>query len=312
MSIRNAFFTSYKFDTLIPGPHLLITAGVHGDEYEPMVAAMELAARMQGIMKSGKLTVVPVVNESAYLRSARCGEDGLDLARTCPGDANGSITERVAAEISNLIKQANFYIDLHTGGFLFDIYPLAGYMLHEDAAILQTQREMAESFGLPVIWGTDPYAQGRTLSVARDAGVPAIYVEYGGGSSGSADIIQSYVEGCERVIHYLLNVSSQPAAKGKSVFWVEDHRVNNGHLQTKMPSPATGVFIASVTPGDCVETGDEWGAVHDPLSGRLAKVEAGENGIVLFTRASAPVKTGESLGGILPITEPGKIVFHAS
>lgn len=40
---------------------------------------------------------------------------------------------------------------------------------------------MARAFGLPLIWGTDPTLPGRSLSVARDANVPAIYAEYLGG-----------------------------------------------------------------------------------------------------------------------------------
>jgi hypothetical protein len=32
-----------------------------------------------------------------------------------------------------LIRSADYYIDLHTGGTEFSIYPLAGYMLHPNA-----------------------------------------------------------------------------------------------------------------------------------------------------------------------------------
>ena len=50
--------------------------------------------------------------------------------------------------------------------------PLAGYMLHRDAAVLDAQRRMARAFNLPVIWGTDWRLEGRSLSAARNAGVP--------------------------------------------------------------------------------------------------------------------------------------------
>ena len=40
---------------------------------------------------------------------------------------------------------------------------------------------MARAFNLPLIWGTDASLEGRSLSVARDAAVPAIYAEYLGG-----------------------------------------------------------------------------------------------------------------------------------
>src|SRR5688572_6828926 len=129
-----------------PGLHLLVTGGVHGDEFEPMEAARQLAASIDTENLNGRLTIIPVVNEAAFLRGQRTAEDGLDLARTCPGRADGSITEQIAHAISGLIRKADFYIDLHTGGLLFRILPLTGYTLHPDPRILDRQREMARAF----------------------------------------------------------------------------------------------------------------------------------------------------------------------
>ena len=118
----------------------------------------------------GQLTLVPVVNEPAFLRGHRTGDDdGLDLARTCPGEPElVPTTEQIAHELSELIRQADYYIDLHTGGTTLQVLPLAGYGLHPDQDILDRQRSMARAFNLPIIWGTDGRLPGRSLSVARD------------------------------------------------------------------------------------------------------------------------------------------------
>src|SRR5690606_26744467 len=108
--------------------------------------------------------------------------------------------QQCAASDSEMIRAADYLIDMHTGGRLYNIYPLAGYMLHDSAEILEKQRKMAEAFNLPTIWGTDNRPVGRTLSVARDAGVPAIYVECGGGGEVNARTIEAYVQGCKRVL----------------------------------------------------------------------------------------------------------------
>src|SRR5436190_23591021 len=79
-----------------PGPSLLITGGVHGDEFEPMVAIRRLIDAPELSAVRWRLTLVPVINEAAFARGARVAEDGLDLARTCPGKPDGSITERTA------------------------------------------------------------------------------------------------------------------------------------------------------------------------------------------------------------------------
>jgi predicted deacylase len=126
-------------------------------------------------------------------------EDDKDLARTCPGRDDGSVTEQIAAALTHLIRSADFYIDLHTAGSLYEILPLAGYVLHAKPHVLDWQRKMARAFNLPIVWGTSPRLEGRSLSVARDANVPAIYVEQGGGGRCDRSGVEACVEGCLNV-----------------------------------------------------------------------------------------------------------------
>ena len=52
---------------------------------------------------------------------------------------------------------------------------MTGFMLpHDDPPRLEAQRRMALAFNLTVIWGTSEELDGRSLSVARDASIPAI------------------------------------------------------------------------------------------------------------------------------------------
>ena len=104
------------------GPHLSITAGVHGDEYEPMEISRRIyqkVKRMQDKL-NGNLTIIPVVNKSAFELRSRMGGDDLDLARVCPGNEEGSVTEQIAYAVSKLIRTADYYLDMHTGGHLYN------------------------------------------------------------------------------------------------------------------------------------------------------------------------------------------------
>ena len=148
------------------GPRLLITAGVHGDEWEAVIAVRRLAQTIRPNQLNGRVTLVPILNVPAYRAGQRVGEDGLDLARTCPGRQDGSPTERIAFEFTRLLGDADYFIDLHTGGVRLSIWPLAGYLIHNDQRVLEKQRTMARAFGLSAIWGTDPTVQGRTISVS--------------------------------------------------------------------------------------------------------------------------------------------------
>jgi predicted deacylase len=297
----------WKIDSGRPGPRVLITSGVHGDEFEPMLAVYRLSARLPQLLTNGVVVTLPAVNRGAVMAGKRCGPDGQDLARTCPGDALGTPAERDAHAVSQLIRTSDILIDLHTGGRILDILPMTGYMVHPDQKILELQREMARAFGLPLIWGTDPAPNGRTLSVARDAGIPSMYVEYGGGSVVRPHIEEAFFNGCLRVLKMLGMIPPMAVADPDPIrWWVEDDRPNQGHLQSKMPAPADGVFIPSVILGQMVSKGDLWGYVFDPMRGDKLEVRAEDAGLVLFLRAEAMVKTGDSLGGICVIDGPVK------
>ena len=289
------------FDSKKDGPIVLITAGVHGDEYEPIIAARQLFAMLEDKLIIGKVLIVPCVNSTAVDLHTRYGDDGLDLARVCPGNPNGSSTLKDAAEISELIKHADYLIDLHTGGRILDISPMVGYMLHPSEKVLAEQREMAKAFGLPMIWGTECSPNGRTLSVARDAMVPAIYVEYGGGSTVRQEIIESYTSGCLAVLTYLKMIDDEVKESITPKYWVEDPTPLNGHLQSKMPSPKDGIFVPNKSVGDDINEGEMIGQIIDMQSGNKIPIYVQETGIMLFLRCDAVVKKGDSLGGIVPV-----------
>src|SRR5207245_2667875 len=133
-----------------------------------------------------------------------------------------------AHALAEMIRSADYYIDLHTGGTIMTIWPLAGYMLHPDQKVLEVQRRMARAMNLPVVWGTDPNLQGRSLSVARDAGIAAIYAEYGGSGACSSAGVEAYVEGCLNVMAELGMIDrARPASRVQHI--VEDSRPNSGH-----------------------------------------------------------------------------------
>ncbi|WP_439483553.1 succinylglutamate desuccinylase/aspartoacylase family protein [Cyclobacterium plantarum] len=280
-----------------PGPEGLIIAGVHGDEYEPILAVRQLINELKGKIGKGSLTLVPVVNKGAFLAGARLGSDGLDLARTCPGKKVGSITEQVAHEISKLIRKADFLIDMHTGGNLFEISPLSGYMMHPNSEVLDTQRAMAEAFNLPIIWGTSPDLEGRTLSVARDENVPAIYTEYRGGGY-YPDGIGDLVDGCKNVLAYF---GMFPSVKGDSkvTLKIEDNQPGSGHLQEMYPAPEEGVFVATVELGQEVRQNEVLGYLCDFYGEKKIEVHTLQAGRIFLIRAVPMAKKGDALAGIL-------------
>lgn len=281
------------------GPRLLIVGGVHGDEYESMVAIRRLIRLLDQTKDlRGRLTFVPVVNEAAYQRSQRTAEDGKDLARTCPGSATGTITERTADALSKLIRDADFFVDLHTGGTIYDLVPLSGYTMHPDERVLYHQRQMAQAFNVTLIWGTSPLPNGRSLSVARDEKVPGIYAEHGGAANCTQQGVRDYVDGCLNIMGLLGMIKrEQPVSR---VQWViEDVRDQSGHLQIQHPSPAEGYFEPCVELGQFVKAGEPIGHVSDVLGERVTTVPALQTGIVIMLRTVPFVREKDALAAMV-------------
>jgi len=74
---------AYKFGT--SGPEVLIVAGVHGDEYEGVIAAHGLLKQcFQSFSHKLNLTLVPCLNIDGVLRKQRKNAREVDLNRNLP------------------------------------------------------------------------------------------------------------------------------------------------------------------------------------------------------------------------------------
>ncbi len=286
------------------GPHLLIVGGVHGDEWEPMAAARRLLRELDPTQLSGRVTVCPCVNEAAFLRGTRTADDLLDLARICPGKADGSVSEQTADAFAKLIRGADALIDMHTAGTVFNLVRLAGYGINPDAKINETQRKLAYAFNFPIVWGTDGRFVGTSLSVARAAGIPSIYIENGGGGMCDPQRVDENVTGCLNAMRSLgILGGEQPASAVK--YFVEDDRPMSGHLQGKCTAPSAGYFQPTVALWDMVEQGQPIGQILDPLGESPVTINAYTSGVVMLLRSFPSVKVGDPLIVILPVTKPG-------
>lgn len=281
-----------------PGQHVLILAGVHGDEYEPMAAVRKLKSRINPEKLTGRVTLVPVLNQPAYERINRRGPDELDLARTFPGSPDGSITEQIAHEATQLISSADYLIDLHTGGLYTDLAPFSGYTLHPDQSILETQRRMSRAFNLPIAWGTSAHLDGRTLSAARDHGVPAIYAEWGGGSGCNLEAVEGYASGCLSVLSELgmldISIEQKPIP-----YHIEDDRKDSGHLQLQNHAPVAGFFEPEVQLMEQVKVGDQLGSLCSVTGDEVTPVIASQTGVIIGIRTLPYVEKDEWLAVIL-------------
>lgn len=120
--------SSYQvYDFGDSGPQLCITAGVHGNEDSGIYVANLLVDYIRkNPLKAGRLRIIPLVNQGAFLaQQRRSPADNLDLNRIFPGDPEGSLSEQLAASVYEKTEQATMLVDLHCCGSQFLPYSLS-------------------------------------------------------------------------------------------------------------------------------------------------------------------------------------------
>ncbi|MCE7985704.1 MAG: hypothetical protein DYG89_31385 [Caldilinea sp. CFX5] len=278
-----------------PGPTLVVTAAVHGDEYEGVEAIPQLFQQIEPAHLRGKLVMVPVCNMPAYETATRSSMiDGLNLARVFPGDANGTITQRIAYWMTEkLLKHADFYIDLHSGGATYNIPTLIGYV-HDESEIGRRSLAGAQAFGAPVLWGHPlPTAPGRTVSAATDFGVPWLYTEAPGGGYARPDDVACFVQGVINVMRWLGMLDGAPQPRPMT-----HHLFGDGNLDQVIDAQVAGYFRAEVNLLDPVGAGQRLGVVRDLFGQVIQEVTADQDGVVIMLRRFHRVQVGDGLAQV--------------
>ncbi|MCY4020511.1 MAG: succinylglutamate desuccinylase/aspartoacylase family protein [Chloroflexi bacterium] len=277
------------------GPTLLVMAGVHGDEYEGIVAIPRLYEGIQPADLRGRLLALSVCNAPAYA-SARRGSpiDGLNLARVFPGARDGSITEQIAYWIDEkLLPQADFMIDLHTGGIAYELPLLVGYV-HDESAYGQAALAAARAFGAPVLWGhPPPLPPGRSLSAAYDHGVPCVYTEAPGGSGIDPYVADCFVTGALNVMKHLGMLEGEQSRQP-----LRHHLLGHGDLDSVIDAPVAGLFQREASLLDEVEAGQRLGVIQDEFGGKLAEIVAEQAGVLIMLRGLPRVEAGDGIAHV--------------
>jgi predicted deacylase len=275
-----------------PGKTLVVFAGVHGDEFEGVQAIHEVSDQLDPDMLRGRLIAVPVANLPAHRNCSRHSPvDNLNLARIFPGRGGGTLSERLAHHLSELlIARADFFIDLHSAGINYLIPPMVGYGI-SDTEQGRMAAEAAEAFGTPVVWGhPGPVPPGRTISEADRRGIPWLYVEATGGARIRSEELRYYTSGLFNLLRYL---GMLPGKVGQS--HVEYRLVGDGNIDQAITCTSAGFFVSSVRALERVADGQVIGVVRDMFGATLEEVRSKQEGFVILLRALPIVNPGDTV-----------------
>lgn len=239
------------------GPTILLTGGVHGDEFEGPAALMRLLQDLSVDEISGRVIIIPALNAAAVYQSSRVSPlDQLNLNRAFPGDPDGSPTQMIAHYVeSQLLPHCDAAIDLHAGGKASIFAPCV--LAQVDSASTQgtANLQLAQAFAAPYLWVAGANNDNRSLNAAAARQqVSMIAAELGGG--GNCDpLMTDFTEAAlRRCLHHLgitAGDSRTDLAISKPVT-----------LSETFASPATGLLDRSFAIGDQVEQGQSAGWLH--------------------------------------------------
>ena len=157
-----------------PGPVLLLTAGLHGDE----LIGVEILRRLLQMRNlrsiKGTLLVVPVVCMPAFLARSRYLPDRRDLNRLFPGSPEGSLGSRLAhAFVQEIVPHATHSIDFHGGAVGRPNLPQIRVSPGDPIAA-----DLARAFAPPVVIETG-LREGSLRAFLKSKDIPSLLFEGG-------------------------------------------------------------------------------------------------------------------------------------
>ena len=267
-----------------PGPTILITAGIHGDEVNGVEIVRQIIAKGINKPKKGTIICIPVINIFGFLHRDREFPDGRDLNRMFPGTKTGSLASRVAYKLINeIVPQVDLIIDYHTGGA--DRFNAAQIRIVNDDSALE---ELAKVFGAPFVL----YSKNLPKSfrhTCHKLGIPMLLFEGGKSFHFDTNIANTGVNGAKRVLSFLdmLHAKFKISKPKKNCVSITESK----WIRAKY----SGMFRASNLLNEQVNEGDIIGHITDPFGKFHHFVKATNSGYIFNVNESPIVYKGDAL-----------------
>ena len=279
------------------GPVLALVAGVHGYEYPPILALQKMGKKLDPSRLSGAVIIVHVANVPSFLKRTiyYTPNDWKNLNRVFPGKIDGSMSERIAYQITKeVIDACDYLIDMHCGDGNEDLLPYLYCTKIGNPEIDEKTKELAVNFGLKVIVGdlgrpTDPGASIYCGNTALLRGKPSITIESGKlGRTDEEDVVR-VIHGTYNILKHLKMMPGKPELVGESV-WVQEYQI--------IRSEHEGTFYPLVKRGHHVQQDELMGYLTDFFGNTIQKVRAPFDGIVLYIIGTPPMSKGEPMASV--------------
>ncbi|WP_378186206.1 succinylglutamate desuccinylase/aspartoacylase family protein [Aquimarina sp. W85] len=267
-----------------PGPTVLITAGIHGDEVNGVEIVRQIISKKINKPQCGTIICIPLLNVFGFLNMDRFFPDGRDLNRVFPGSKNGSLASQFAYQFTNeILPVADYCLDFHTGGG--SRFNAAHIRVDPSNAELM---KLAEIFDAPFTL-LSKNVDGSFRATCSKKDIKILLFEGGKSQNSNKDIAKEGVTGTMRILKHLKMLMPEfsiPNTKTKSIvikksYWVRAK--NSGMLHIKIPC------------GKHVEKGEFLATITDPYGKMRKVVRAPNEGYIINVNEAPIIHKGDAI-----------------
>ncbi len=280
------------------GPTALVFGGVHGDEPEGQVAALNLARDTRVEDVPGRLIIVPCASPEASRAYTRLWPSGANFNRSFPGAPDGPPDGQLADFISRfLMPLADIVVDMHSGGRTALCPPWSEMHWVDDP---EQRRQMVAGM---LAWNTDVHfvyidiaGTGLLVGEAERQGKIVVSTELGGGGHVTAATHRVAASGLANVLRHF-GVLAGDVQTRESLGLGPATIVRATEDENYLLAPDSGLWETVVDLGDRVEPEQLLGRIHfiDRPDREPSPVQAENGGYVCGVRAIATTEQGDNV-----------------
>ena len=291
------------------GPTLLITAGVHGCEYDGIEGATRIYKTTEPKGLRGTLIIITCMNLPAFRMRTQYEVpfDKKNLNWSFPGSPTGSAAEVIADVVmKEFLPKADYVVDCH-GGDLDELFcPITMCTETDDEKVSEKSKELANAFGLDRFFYDDATSrvdtsagpslttfEGSWVTAANKAGVPAICAEAGCDGRFEERDIAVHVRGLKNIMKHLGMIPG--TVERESDFGQTKYFRSIITIMVQ----STGIFNPLVAPGEEVSKSKVLAEIRDLRGDIVDHVESSEEGVVLTIMTKRVVVNGDTLFYVL-------------
>lgn len=277
-----------------PGPTLLLTAGLHGDELIGVEILRRLIQSKDLRHIKGDIIIVPVVCMPAFLARSRYLPDRRDLNRLFPGSPEGSLGARLAhVFVTEVVERCTHSIDFHGGAVGRPNLPQIRISPGDVEAA-----ELARAFSPPVVIETG-LREGSLRHHLRSKGIPSLLFEGGEAFRLPADAVRIGLRGVYGAMRRLgmLRTGTVPSAERRPPLFARS--------TTWVRAPQGGIVLVDTDLGKEVSPGTRLGLVADPFGRHETVIHSEVSGIVVGISREGHADEGDALFHIATLAEEG-------